>query len=73
MDQLIRELTGPGGLLVALLVIIFTGMRGMWVFGWYVKEIKQDRDEWKAAALRATTIGERVVTVHEKEARDAST
>lgn len=66
MDQLITLLTGPGGLLVALLIIIFTGMRGMWVFGWYVEELREDRDEWKSAALKGTSIAERVVTVHER-------
>ena len=45
-DSLIRVLTGPGGLLVALLIIIYTGVRKLWVFGWYAKEILQDREEW---------------------------
>lgn len=65
--QLIDLLLGPGGLLVALLIIIFTGMKGMWVFGWYVRELRDDRDEWKEAALRGTRVAERVVSVHEKE------
>lgn len=68
--ELIRLLTGPGGLLVALLVILFSGMKKKWVFYWYVREVKEDRDEWKQAALRGTRIAERVVTVHEKEAQD---
>ena len=68
--DLLTLLTGPGGLLVALLVIIFTGMKKKWVFGWYAREILEDRDEWKQAALRATTIGERVVTVHERQEDD---
>ena len=68
--ELIRILTGPGGLLVALLVIIFTGMKKKWVFGWYAREIREDRDEWKEAALRGTRVAERVVSVREKERDD---
>ena len=71
-DSLIRALTGPGGLLVALLIIIYTGVRKLWVFGWYAKEVMQDREEWKEAALRGTRVAERVVTAHEKEKRDVS-
>jgi len=69
-DSLIRVLTGPGGLLVALLIIIYTGVRKLWVFGWYAKEILQDREEWKEAALRGTRVAERVVKAHEEEKRD---
>lgn len=69
-NELIRVLTGPGGLLVALLIIIYTGVRKLWVFGWYAKEIRADRDEWKEAALRGTRVAERVVSVHEQEGRN---
>ena len=64
--DLIRLLLGPGGLLVALIIIIFTGVRKIWVFGWYAKEMKADRDEWKEAALRGTRVAERVVTQQEE-------
>lgn len=70
MDNLIPLLTGPGGLLIALLVIIYTGTKKLWVFGWYVKELRADREEWKQAALQGTRIAERVVTVHENERKD---
>lgn len=63
---MIRLLTGPGGLLVALLIIIYTGVKKIWVFGWYAKEVRSDRDEWKEAALRGTRITERVVTQQEE-------
>ena len=66
-EQLITLLTGPGGLLVAFIFALFTGMKKKWVFGWYAKELREDRDEWKQAALKSLTVGERVVTVHEKE------
>lgn len=66
MEQLITLLTGPGGLLVALLVIIFTGMKRYWVFGWYAREIKQDRDEWKDAAIKGTYVAERVTRATEE-------
>ena len=66
--DLIDLLTGPGGLLVALLVIIYTGVRKLWVFGWYAKELRADLEEWKEAALRGTRVAERVVSAQEKEA-----
>lgn len=66
-EELIRVLTGPGGLLVALLVIIYTGVKKLWVFGWYAREIRADRDEWKEAALRGTRVAERVVSARVRE------
>jgi len=71
--DLLHLLLGPGGLLVALLVIIYTGVRKIWVFGWYAREVKADRDEWKEAALRGTRVAERVVTQQEEVRRDVRT
>lgn len=65
-SELIHLLLGPGGLLVALLIIIYTGIKKIWVFGWYAREVRADRDEWKEAALRGTRVAERVVTQQEE-------
>jgi hypothetical protein len=52
-------LVGPGGLLVALLVVIVTGMRRRWVFGWQYDAALKDCEEWKSRALRAMGVAER--------------
>lgn len=66
-DEILRLLLGPLGTLVLALVIIFTGVRKVWVFGWQYKELHAEKNEWKDAALRGTHIAERVVTVHEAQ------
>lgn len=49
------------GLVGLLIIIVWGGAKGWWVYGREYKEMKQDRDEWKEAALSGTTIAERAI------------
>ena len=61
-QQWVDLLLGPGGLLVALLIIIYTGVRRLWVFGWLYSEKAKEADQWREMALRGTTLAEKAVT-----------
>ena len=56
-------LLGQGGLLVALLVVIVTGTKRIWVFGWLYQEKKKEMEQWRELALRGTTLAEKAVKV----------
>lgn len=62
MDHLVESILGPGGALVLALFILFGGWRRWWVFGWLYKDLEQEKNEWKEAALRGTRIAERAVS-----------
>ena len=54
--------------LVAVLVLaLFTGSRGAWVWGWVYAQMVRDRDDWKAMALSGTIIADRTVSTLEKK------
>lgn len=53
------------GLLGFLVIVIYTGLKKKWVFGWYVEEIAKDRDEWKEAAKAGTYLARTAVTTAE--------
>lgn len=60
-DALLSLLLGPLGVLVLLLLIIFSGWKRWWVFGWHYRETLEEKNEWKAIALGSTKIAEREV------------
>lgn len=57
----IVELISQGGLIPVLILLLFAGHKKWIVPGWYVKEILNDRNEWKEAALHGTRIASRAV------------
>lgn len=66
MDHVLTLLLGPGGVTVLTLLILFGGWKKWWVFGWYAKDKERELAEWKAIALRGTTVAERVAKIAEK-------
>lgn len=67
-QQLVDLVLGPLGTLVLALVVIFTGMKKRWVFGWVYEEKAKENDEWKKAALRGTYAAEKAVELASKHA-----
>ena len=67
MEDIINLINGPGGALVLMLVVIWTGVRQYWVFGWLYKQEREEKEQWKEAALRGTRVAERVVSVTEEK------
>lgn len=57
-DELLREFGLP---LAALIFIVVTGARRVWVFGWTYAEVRAERDEWKAVALDLLQVGRKLV------------
>ena len=58
-----------GGLPLGLAVVIWTGLRRLWVFGWLyedsitrVREMQQERDEWRRLALSGTALASQATT-----------
>lgn len=80
MDELLKLATSQGAIVTLLLIIIVTGMRGDWVFGWVFRQMlaggdkdladmRQDRDFWRASALRGLHTTETALNVVEKQTR----
>jgi hypothetical protein len=55
------------GVIGLLLIIIWSGHRRLWVWGWQLEAAERREDEWRQMALKGTEIGERVIGVVEKE------
>lgn len=75
-DQWLTYLTGPMALLIFLLVVIYTGVRKMWVFGWLydakskeAEELKKENLELRKLGFTATSAAERSVSAAEFIAR----
>ena len=75
-DQWLNYLTGPLALLIFLLVVIYTGIKRMWVFGWLytakdkeVEELKRENRELRRLGSSAVGAAERSVSVAENIAR----
>lgn len=50
-----------GGVLVLLVVIIWGGIRGWYVWRWQYKQLEQDRDWWRSTAMRSVQITEAAI------------
>jgi hypothetical protein len=55
----ILEYAGRISVGVLLLIILWAGSAGYWVFGSQYKDVVADRDVWKELALKATQVAER--------------
>ena len=54
---------------LALFFIAFTaGARGVWVWGWQYREIREDRDWWRRVAEQLAGTAERGANVAERAA-----
>ena len=61
-EELIGQLLGPVGLLVALIWIVFGAIREWWFTGAAYRRIEKERDEWKQIALRSINTADKAVT-----------
>lgn len=58
LQQILEGLLGQIGLLFALLLILWGGMRGLWVWGWYAHELKERITKLEHQLERATRVAE---------------
>lgn len=47
--------------LAALLIVVVTGARRVWVWGWALRDAEAREAQWREIALKALNVGERVV------------
>jgi hypothetical protein len=73
MNEVLKQILGPGGALVLALFILFGGFREWWVYGKEYRRVLDQSKKWEQLALRGTHIAERVVSVAEKDADNGST
>lgn len=57
----ILDLLDRFGVLGLLVVILYGGVRGWWVFGWVYQDKLRQAEEWKRLALHGTAVIERAV------------
>lgn len=55
------ELAHTSGLAFVYFLIIYGGYKQWWVWGWLYKQAIQERDQWKDAALKSTSLAETFV------------
>jgi hypothetical protein len=48
--------------LALLIVVLWTGARGMWVFGKTHNELLEDRNYWRDLALKGTDLADKAVS-----------
>jgi hypothetical protein len=61
------ELFRDAGLLGALVLWIWMGLKKLWVWGWAYDEMRKDRDEWKRLALSGARTAEAAVSTLESK------
>jgi hypothetical protein len=57
------------GLTASLFFILYGGWKRMWVWGWQLEEMRQERDQWRAFAMRGTAIADKAVKHLERGGR----
>lgn len=75
IGEVLGYLFGPFGTLMICLIIIVTGYKRYWVFGWYAQELKdrnkrlEDRiDKIAGQAKSITSVAEQTASLAEKKA-----
>jgi hypothetical protein len=66
-DAIVRTVQSPLGLAGLLLVILWTGAKRWWVFGWIYEDKKRESEEWKRLALAGTNIAAKVTEALERK------
>lgn len=51
-----------GGVVALLIGVIVGGIRQWWVFGHHYREMRADRDQWRALAMDGHTLNRRAVS-----------
>jgi hypothetical protein len=64
--DILKLLEGQWPLVAVSVLVLYGGAKRIWVWGYQLHDMTQDRDEWKARALRSVGLVERTVTVLEQ-------
>lgn len=71
VDDILRILN-VSGVVGLLILIILGGARRLWVFGWQYRELWEDRERWKEAALKHTVLAQNSTNVAEQATQVAA-
>lgn len=58
VQQIFDAILGQAGVIVILLIVLWSGWRRMWVFGWYARELSDRNDRLEARLDRAVGAAE---------------
>jgi hypothetical protein len=58
VQSVVDAILGQAGVIVLLLVILWSGWRGMWVFGWYAVELRRRNERLEERLDRAVGAAE---------------
>jgi hypothetical protein len=73
IQQILEGILGQAGVVFLLLVVLWAGQRGYWVFGWYVKELHDRIERLEHQLDRATGVAERGTVAADRATRLAET
>jgi ABC-type cobalamin transport system permease subunit len=71
LEDILKLLLGQVGLLVALLVVLWSGSRGYWVYGWYAKELRDRNTKLELRVERILGAAERGTSLAVRTAKAA--
>lgn len=60
-------LASDAGTFAFVVLILISGWKGIWVWGWSYKELKRERNEWRRLALMNKDLAHDAVRVVEKQ------
>jgi hypothetical protein len=66
-DTAVRVIQSPLGLAGFLLVVLWTGARRWWVFGWVYEDKKKENEEWMRLALAGTHLATKATEALERK------
>lgn len=59
----IIDMVSKGGIATLLGLVIFGGVKRIWVFGWQYSELEKDRDRWQSLALDNLNLAKKAAEV----------
>ena len=58
VERAIELILGQAGVLVLLIIILYGGFRGWYVYGWYARELRERNERLEARLDRASRVAE---------------
>lgn len=62
MDELLQSMD-KGGVIGMCVMLLISGVKKWWVFGWVYEEMRADRDDWKRVAQSYAAAGRSAIEV----------
>jgi len=69
MDKLLLDLAHEGPLVLVLVLVLWSGSKGVWKWGSDYRDLLRDRDYWRDLAVAGTGLAENAVGLAERRKR----